>query len=149
MLVDCGYILVILKENDPRLTKSLTMGEFNIAFGMFKVIVCEVNPDRRKELDTYLEIILDLSNTTNHFYLKQQCIFKALISDWTGPWSILLILAGTLWATEHCHAHSAVCFPTPLLSALRSLQLRTLPTLTVRDLFSLLGHLNFAMRIIP
>lgn len=60
-IVDCGDISVILKDNDPRLTKSLTMAEFNVAFGVFRDIICEVYPDRRKELDTYLAIISDLA----------------------------------------------------------------------------------------
>lgn len=60
-LVDCGDVAVILKECDPRLSKNVTMAEFNVAFGVFRDVICEVYPDRRTELDTYLAIISDLA----------------------------------------------------------------------------------------
>lgn len=59
--MDCRDISVILKDNDPRLTKSLTMAEFNVVFGVFRDIIFEEYPDRRQELDTYLAIISDLA----------------------------------------------------------------------------------------
>ena len=37
------------------------MTEFNVAFGVYRDIICEAFPDRRAELDTYLAIISDLS----------------------------------------------------------------------------------------
>ena len=70
---------MILKESDPRLSKTLTLAEFNVAFGVYRDTICEVYPSRRAELDTYLAIISDLalsyggtlfSNTTNHFLLS-------------------------------------------------------------------------------
>ena len=44
----------MLKECDPRLSKTLTLAEFNVAFGVYRDIICEVYPSRRAELDTYL-----------------------------------------------------------------------------------------------
>ena len=60
-LVDCGDFSVFLKDNDPRLSKSLTLAEFNVAFGVFRDTICEAFPARRQELDTYLAIISDLA----------------------------------------------------------------------------------------
>lgn len=37
------------------------MAEFNIAFGVFRDVICEIQPERRQELDTYLAIISDLA----------------------------------------------------------------------------------------
>ncbi|XP_030269433.1 uncharacterized protein LOC115579872 [Sparus aurata] len=58
--VDCGDFSVVLKDSDPRLSKTLTMAEFNVAFGVFRDTICEKYPQRREELDTYLAIISDL-----------------------------------------------------------------------------------------
>lgn len=60
-MVDCGDFSVILRDNDPRLSKSLTLAEFNVAFGVFRDTICEVYPERRQELDTYFAIISDLA----------------------------------------------------------------------------------------
>ena len=54
---------MLLKDSDPRLSKTLTLAEFNIAFGVFRDVICEVFPARREELDTYLAIISDLAMT--------------------------------------------------------------------------------------
>lgn len=56
-IVECGDVSVVLKESDPRLVKNLTMAEFNVAFRVYRDIICEEYPDRHKELDTYLAII--------------------------------------------------------------------------------------------
>ena len=61
--VDCGDFSVLLKDNDPRLVKSLTLAEFNVAFSVYRDTVCEVYPERRVELDNYLSIISDLAYT--------------------------------------------------------------------------------------
>ncbi|ROL42493.1 hypothetical protein DPX16_9616 [Anabarilius grahami] len=60
-VVDCGVVSVVLKESDPRLSKSLTMAEFNITFGVFRDVICEIQPERRQELDIYLAFISDLA----------------------------------------------------------------------------------------
>ncbi|XP_059184567.1 uncharacterized protein LOC131966552 [Centropristis striata] len=59
--VDCGDFSVVLKDSDPRLSKTLNLAEFNVAFGVFRDTICEVYPQRREELDTYLAIISDLA----------------------------------------------------------------------------------------
>lgn len=62
-VVDCGDVSVMLKDSDPRLSKMLTLAEFNVAFGVYRDVICEVYPSRRAELDTYLAIISDLALT--------------------------------------------------------------------------------------
>lgn len=62
-VVDCGDISVLLKDSDPRLSKTLSLAEFIVAFGIFWDIICEIHPSRRAELDTYLAIIADLTMT--------------------------------------------------------------------------------------
>ncbi|XP_062249448.1 uncharacterized protein LOC133958576 [Platichthys flesus] len=42
--VDCGDFSVVLKDSDPRLSKSLTLAEFNVAFGVFRDTICEEAP---------------------------------------------------------------------------------------------------------
>ncbi|KAL1276886.1 hypothetical protein QQF64_023559 [Cirrhinus molitorella] len=60
-IVDCGDVSVMLKDSDPRLLKTLTLAEFNVAFGVYRDVICEVYPSRRAELDTYLAVISDLA----------------------------------------------------------------------------------------
>jgi len=62
-VVDCGDVSVMLKDSDPRLSKMLTLAEFNVAFGVYRDVICEIYPSRRAELDTYLAIISDLALT--------------------------------------------------------------------------------------
>ncbi|KAK2846247.1 hypothetical protein Q7C36_011101 [Tachysurus vachellii] len=62
-MVDCGDVSVLLKDNDLRLSNRLTMPEFNVAFGVFREVICDVYPERRAGLDTYLAIISDLAMT--------------------------------------------------------------------------------------
>ncbi len=62
-VVDCGDVSVMLKDSDPRLSKTLTLAEFIVAFGMFRDVICKVCPSRRAEMDTYLAIIADLAMT--------------------------------------------------------------------------------------
>lgn len=60
-LVDCGDISVLLKDNVPRLSNCLSIPEFYVAFGIYRDVICEIYPERRAELDTYLAIISDLA----------------------------------------------------------------------------------------
>ncbi len=53
----------MLKDSDPHLSKTLTLAEFNVAFGVFKDIICKIYLSRRAELNTYLAIILNLAMT--------------------------------------------------------------------------------------
>lgn len=50
-------------QTDPRLCKSLTLGEFVKAFAIYRNIMCEAYPNRRQELDTYERDIVDLALT--------------------------------------------------------------------------------------
>lgn len=58
-LVNCGDVSVILKSSDPRLLKNLSFGEFVVAFGVFRDVLCGTFPDRRAELDNYLAMLAD------------------------------------------------------------------------------------------
>ncbi|CAG2191955.1 unnamed protein product [Mytilus edulis] len=55
---------------DPRLNRSLTIGEFIQAFGIYKNIMCSAFPHRRSELDTYERDIVDMASRYpgNGFY---------------------------------------------------------------------------------
>ncbi|XP_073462542.1 uncharacterized protein [Aquarana catesbeiana] len=55
-----GDVSVVLKAKDHRLTRKLNIAEFVLAFGMFRDVLCTVNPNRREELDLYLHAIVDL-----------------------------------------------------------------------------------------
>lgn len=84
---------MVLKENDPRLYKSLTMVN-SMWLWSFRVTIREVFPERRAELDNYLALISDLAmsygdslfmNITNNSLQNQPCTFKSSVKDWTGP----------------------------------------------------------------
>ena len=50
-----------MKPGDPRLLKNLTLGEFIVAFGKYKNIICEVIPHRRTELDEYERNVVEMT----------------------------------------------------------------------------------------
>ena len=60
----------VIRSADPRLLRDLPIGEFLVAFGIFRDAVCSVFPDRRVELDAYLALIgdLNLRYGRNFFY---------------------------------------------------------------------------------
>ena len=60
--VDFDGIEYVMKPGDPRLSKNLTLGEFIVAFGKYKNIVCEVMPHRRTELDQYERGVVEMAN---------------------------------------------------------------------------------------
>ena len=53
--VHANGIEIQFRNNDPRLTRSLTLGEFLTAFAKYRTVFCEVYPQHRKELDDYHE----------------------------------------------------------------------------------------------
>ena len=59
--VDFDGIEYVMKPGDPRLAKSLTLGEFIMAFSKYKNIVCEALPNRRVELDQYERDIVEMA----------------------------------------------------------------------------------------
>ena len=58
---DFDGIEYVMKPGDPRLAKSLTLGEFIMAFSKYKNIVCEALPNRRVELDKYERDIVEMA----------------------------------------------------------------------------------------
>lgn len=60
-VVVCGDMSIMLKESILRLSKTLTLTEFNVAIGLYRDFICEVYLSRRAELDKYLTIIYDLA----------------------------------------------------------------------------------------
>ena len=42
-----GSITAVFKSADPRLLKDLSIGQFMVAFGIFRDVLCSVYPDRR------------------------------------------------------------------------------------------------------
>ena len=53
-------------KTDPRLDKSLTIMEFILAFNRYVNIICEVFPQRRRELSAYMCEIIRLSSHFDH-----------------------------------------------------------------------------------
>ena len=47
---------------DSRLNRALTPQEFQIAFSIYKKVVCNVYPQRREELDDYMSDVLKMAN---------------------------------------------------------------------------------------
>ncbi|MGH0157598.1 UNVERIFIED_CONTAM: hypothetical protein FKN15_051019 [Acipenser sinensis] len=60
-VVDCGDVSVTLKSRDPRLQKSLSVGEFVLAFSIYRDILCSVYPHRLQELNQYLFLVVELA----------------------------------------------------------------------------------------
>ncbi|MGH0170760.1 UNVERIFIED_CONTAM: hypothetical protein FKN15_059662 [Acipenser sinensis] len=60
-VVDCGDVSVTLKSRDPRLQKSLSVGEFVLAFSIYRDILCSVYPYRLQELNQYLFLVVELA----------------------------------------------------------------------------------------
>ena len=54
-------ICAIIKTANPRQARDMSIGDFVVAFGIFREVLCSVFPQRRKELDGYLALIGDLN----------------------------------------------------------------------------------------
>ena len=104
----------IIRSADPRLLRDLSIGEFLVAFGIFRDVVCSVLPDRRAELDAYLALIgdLNLRYGRNFFYQYHKAfVSKAALhiaqSNTCLNWSILdseillMIIGGSQAVTCH------------------------------------------------
>ena len=61
---------IIVRANDARLQRNLSIHEFRTAFSRFKNVICEKEPERRKELDTYSDMIdsMFVQYGGTHFY---------------------------------------------------------------------------------
>ncbi|XP_010774836.1 uncharacterized protein [Notothenia coriiceps] len=55
-----GSITAVFKSADPRLLKDLSIGQFLVAFSIFRDVLCAVYPERRVDSDAYLAVIGDL-----------------------------------------------------------------------------------------
>ncbi|XP_058871511.1 uncharacterized protein LOC117398398 isoform X2 [Acipenser ruthenus] len=60
-VVDCEDVSITLKSCDPRLQKGLSVGEFVLAFSIYRDILCSVYPHRLQELNQYLFLVVELS----------------------------------------------------------------------------------------
>lgn len=49
-------------KHDPRLSRTLSIGEFIQAFGTYKSVMCSTYPNRRNELDLYETDIVDMAS---------------------------------------------------------------------------------------
>lgn len=73
----------IKTKKDPRLHKMLSITEFYEAFAIFKNVMCEAFPQRRKELDGYLRIIIELSSQFGGFiFYAYHKAFSAKCATW-------------------------------------------------------------------
>ncbi|MGH0120666.1 UNVERIFIED_CONTAM: hypothetical protein FKN15_068241 [Acipenser sinensis] len=95
-VVDCGDLQVTLKTRDPRLLKNLTLGEFILAFAIYRDVLFSVYPNRREERDSYEFYIVELSvsyggtiffNYHKSFSAKAAAILASdnRIIDWLQP----------------------------------------------------------------
>ena len=87
---------VLLRSSDPRLARELSIGEFIVAFGICRDVVCSVFPQRRKELDAYLALIgdLHLRYGNNVFYqyhkgFSSKAALHVSRNNWLLDWSVL------------------------------------------------------------
>ena len=59
-ITDSGGNQIVVKSTDARLTRSLNIEEFRQAFFLYRNIICEKEPLRRAEFDTYFDFIESL-----------------------------------------------------------------------------------------
>ncbi|RXM37114.1 Multidrug resistance-associated protein 4 [Acipenser ruthenus] len=60
-VVCCGDFSVALKSSDPRLLENLTLGEFVLAFSIFRDVLCTAYRHGHEELALYLTYVVELS----------------------------------------------------------------------------------------
>lgn len=61
-LVQGGEIIPLKPLSDNRLTRSLTLQEFILAFDIYKNVMCEAFPVRRRELDAYQRDMIEMAH---------------------------------------------------------------------------------------
>ena len=59
-IIDSGGNQIVVKSTDSRLTRSFQIEEFRQAFCLYRNVICEKEPLRRTELDTYFDFIESL-----------------------------------------------------------------------------------------
>ncbi|KAM3591216.1 uncharacterized protein V6R79_024713 [Siganus canaliculatus] len=105
----------IFKSADPRLNKDLSIGQFLVAFGAYRDVICAVFPESRKELDAYLALVGDLNRkyAKNIFYLYHKAFSrKAALHisqfntrlDWSVLDTELLVMIARGSQMISCHA---------------------------------------------
>lgn len=81
----------VFKSANPRLLKEMSFGEFVLAFGIYRDMLCSVYPQCRQELDMYLALIgdLNLKYGKNIFY---QCykVFSSKAASYVSQCNIRL-----------------------------------------------------------
>ena len=127
-------VSAILKSSDPRLNRDLSIGQFLVAFGIFRDVICSVYPDRRQELDAYLALIGDINLTYGkalfyqyHKAFSRKAALYVAQYNTRSDWSVLdtevlmMVIGGaqavtcnTCGGTGHA---SALCPTVPFMSS--------------------------------
>jgi hypothetical protein len=68
--------IYLKQKTDPRLDKNLTILEFILAFTRYLNIICEVFPQRRRELSAYLTNIMRLFSRFGYLHKKLKPCYK-------------------------------------------------------------------------
>ncbi|XP_033931187.1 uncharacterized protein [Pseudochaenichthys georgianus] len=121
-----GSITAVFKSADPRLLRDLNIGQFLVAFGIFRDVLCSVYPERRVELDAYLGLIGDLylkfGKSTFYSYHKSFSSKAALHLahcnvrlDWSVLDTELLVMA----TVQRKYLHLCLLFLSPYLQYLQ------------------------------
>lgn len=50
-----------MHTREPRLNRKLSIAEFVLAFGIYRDVICAVNPGRREEMDSFIHKVVDLA----------------------------------------------------------------------------------------
>ena len=110
---------IVVRSNDARLQRHLTKHEFHIAFSLFKNVVCEKEPERRKELDAYSNLIDSKFGQFrgSHFYeyhksfarkAEQHFLTMGVSVDWSCRDSALYMQTFTGLKTYICDLCSSI-----------------------------------------
>ncbi|XP_034086278.1 uncharacterized protein LOC117555511 [Gymnodraco acuticeps] len=130
-----GSFTAVFRSTDPRLLKDLHIGQFLVAFGIFRDVLCTVYPERRTELDAYLGIIGDLQlkyGKSIFYYYHKSFSSKAarhlahcnIRLDWSVLDTELLVMATGGQQVHSCstcgtQGHTATFCPSVPLSRAR------------------------------
>ena len=69
-IIDDNGTQIVVKASDSRLHRQLNIHEFRTAFSKYKNVLCETEPNRRQELDSYCSLIDSMFQQYggHHFY---------------------------------------------------------------------------------
>ena len=125
-----SQICAIIKTANPRQARDMSIGEFVVAFGIFREVLCSVFPQRRKELDGYLALIGDLicvmgrmffTYTTRGSPARPPSMSPDAICCWTGPCHAGRGLAGRGVQLVRRHGACTCSMPVGAVSGMGSL----------------------------